>query len=538
MSETVAVQASKRPIDLVKKVLDERIKGDDDAKMLTFLVALSSYTKDWSLSLNLKGPSSIGKTFNAIEVTNLFPPDDVWILGGMSPTALVHGRGELEPDPQAWRRAVCGHCAKFRSINCPWASDNDPKVKTDKADECFVAGEKFAFRYGRFIVDLTGKILVFIDSPHKETLEMLRPILSHDKKEIVYKITNKTKSGSLRTMETVVRGWPSFIFATASPFVIDEHITRSFTVSPESSEEKFGKAIEKISDRALDPFEKADPKGDALKAFIADLKDQTKQYRFDFIVPYAKEIERKFPRNEGRLMRDYSKLFNLIKAHAFLNVGRRWIITDVKTGMSAIVAEREDFEAAKKLFAYAIETTTTGLSKATIEFFEEALQPLGGLGFTVEQIRTNYYKVRHRPLSGRMVNYYMDPLVDAGWVDKSLEKGKNVYTLNVSQIDPSTWAEKLTIPDAYPLPDVYNNYVKNADTKIVKHGLCYSSDTQIPYTPCIFDVNVVKVTAEDLGDDPVTAHVGEVCPLCGITTGGPDLLRLHLETAHERGPEA
>lgn len=49
----------------------------------------------------------------------------------------------------------------------------------------------------RYIIDLRNKILVFLEAPHFETYNILRPILSHDASEISYKVTDKTATGSL-----------------------------------------------------------------------------------------------------------------------------------------------------------------------------------------------------------------------------------------------------------------------------------------------------------------------------------------------------
>lgn len=45
------------------------------------------------------------------------------------------------------------------------------------------------------IVDLERKILVFLDQPNQQVLENLRPLLSHDGKELESLLTNR-KSGT------------------------------------------------------------------------------------------------------------------------------------------------------------------------------------------------------------------------------------------------------------------------------------------------------------------------------------------------------
>jgi len=48
-------------------------------------------------------------------------------------------------------------------------------------------------------INLENKILIFLDQPHNQLLERLRPLLSHDQKELSYKITDKREKLGLRT---------------------------------------------------------------------------------------------------------------------------------------------------------------------------------------------------------------------------------------------------------------------------------------------------------------------------------------------------
>jgi len=102
---------------------DKKIACDDVVKRIVFLTALSAYSSE-PMNLFLKGPSSIGKTFNTVQVLKYFPQEDVWYLGGLSPTALIHERGilvdengdpidlskkprksDFEDDPKGYQRA-------------------------------------------------------------------------------------------------------------------------------------------------------------------------------------------------------------------------------------------------------------------------------------------------------------------------------------------------------------------------------------------------------------------------------------------------
>ena len=93
-------------------------------------------------------------------------------------------------------------------------------------------------------IDLKNKILIFIDNPHPQTYEMLKPIMSHDKKEIVYKTTKG--DGSLRVKETVIRNWPVFIFCSAKNEakneVWAEIKNRALILSPNTDVKKYAEA--------------------------------------------------------------------------------------------------------------------------------------------------------------------------------------------------------------------------------------------------------------------------------------------------------
>jgi hypothetical protein len=97
-------------------------------------------------------------------VAEYFPEGDVWFIGDMSPKALIHERGKFENE--------------------------------------------------KMHISLENKILVFLKTPHRETLEMLKPILSHDKREIEYKVADRSSAGKLQTKSVIIEGWPATIFCT------------------------------------------------------------------------------------------------------------------------------------------------------------------------------------------------------------------------------------------------------------------------------------------------------------------------------------
>src|SRR3990167_5639497 len=153
-------------------------------------------TENAQFNISYNAPSSTGKSYIPTEIARLLPEEDVLEIGYCSPTAFFHDVGE-----------------------------QDEKNK------------------GRILVDLSRKILIFLDQPHTQLLERLRPLLSHDKKEISIKITDKNQKQGLRTKNVVLRGFPSVIFCTAGLRIDEQEATRFLLLSPEINQEKIRQGI-------------------------------------------------------------------------------------------------------------------------------------------------------------------------------------------------------------------------------------------------------------------------------------------------------
>ncbi|PIU59143.1 hypothetical protein COS86_05865, partial [Candidatus Bathyarchaeota archaeon CG07_land_8_20_14_0_80_47_9] len=145
------------------------VKHDKMTSNLILKTGLSAYTKE-PLNVFLRGESSIGKTYVVVNSLTVFPKEDVWFLGGLSPTALVHDRGLLVD------------------------MNNEPIAYVSKPEKDATGEEKEAYqeykeklKTAHYLVDLQGKILVFLEAPNFETFNKLRPVLSHDVWETSYK---------------------------------------------------------------------------------------------------------------------------------------------------------------------------------------------------------------------------------------------------------------------------------------------------------------------------------------------------------------
>src|SRR3989344_2991109 len=105
------------------EILGLTIKRDDTNKVITFLAQLSAYTYDSQINLSFNAPSSTGKSFIPTEIANLFPQEDVMEVGYCSPTAFFHDYGKFDKEA------------------------------------------------GGYFVDLSRKIIIFLDQPHTLLLQ-------------------------------------------------------------------------------------------------------------------------------------------------------------------------------------------------------------------------------------------------------------------------------------------------------------------------------------------------------------------------------
>lgn len=290
-------------ISKLTDILELTIKQDSVNKVVTFLCGLSIYTESAQFNISFNAPSSTGKSFIPTEIARLFPPKDVVEVAYCSPTAFFHDQGQKD--------------------------------------------EK---RKGEIIVDLSKKLLIFLDQPHNQLLERLRPLLSHDKKEIQIKITDKGQKQGLRTKNVVLRGFPAVVFCTAGLAIDEQEATRFLLLSPEVNQEKLREGILETIKRSAnkelyDAYLEANPERTALKQRILAIKEAGIE---DIIITDSKKIEERFFAHNKMLkprhQRDIKRLLSIVKVLALLNFWWREREGDL------IKANDEDIEAAFRLW--------------------------------------------------------------------------------------------------------------------------------------------------------------------------------------------
>jgi hypothetical protein len=361
--------------DELAEILGITIKRDETCKLITFYAMLCAYTKTDQFNIIFSHESAAGKTYNALECAAYFPEEDTIVIAYSSPTAFWHDAGNYN--------------RQTRTIE----------------------------------VDLHRKILIFLDQPHAALLERLRPLLSHDREFLEYRITDRTSRGGLRTKIVRIRGFPTVIFCAGKIGAKDQERTRAFLLSPETSQDKLQESIKLAGLRhgARPLFEEtiaADPRRAWLQSRIRAIKKENIE---EIIVTNCGQIYDEFlekhPKLAPRHQRDFLRLLSLVKAHALLNPWDR----ERRNGF--LYTNDEDYEVARELYEEVRKSNELNITPATFEVWKEVINPLlrekeedvFKEGISKEEIMRRYYEKHGRHLSEwRLRREIIPELLQAG----------------------------------------------------------------------------------------------------------------------------
>lgn len=353
-----------------------------------------------------------------------FPENDVWSLGGLSPKALIHEHGillnkygeplDLEDKPIKPRKK-------------DYASEEEyEEAFKEYREELKAFAEEIRNSYT--LIDLRGKILVFLEAPDFETFRMLLPILSHDKEELEYRFVDKSVKGPLRTVRVKIRGWPATIFCTTDRKYVEELSTRSFTVTPEISREKIEEANRLISYNSAFPWQYVEETEETktIKRLIESLKRQLADGKTDVIIPFP-NLDELFPKQITRDMRDYKHFTEFLKAltvlyfyqRPFVRIGdRRFVVSTV-----------EDVKKALEVYSELFVPTRTGTEQRILRLYHEIVK--GKEAWYLQELTAKINEVNVKKVSSDWVRkVLLQRLLDIGYVTVEEDAGDrrlNVY---------------------------------------------------------------------------------------------------------------
>lgn len=408
----------------VTRILGLTVKKDNANKLITFLSMMTAYTENDQTNVLQNAPSASGKTYIPLEVSKLFPKEDVIKIGYCSPQAFFHDHAAPEEDEENEKKGKKGKVKK-----------NEKKQPSP------------------LLVDLSRKILIFLDMPHVTLLERLRPLLSHDEKEMQVKITDKSKKGQNRTKTIIIRGFPTVIFCTAGLAMDEQEATRFFLLSPEMDQEKLREAIEqrinKESDKAAHAaWLDAQPERALLmKRILAIKQEKIEEVRILQPAMIQERFLRSRPVLKPRHQRDIGRIFSLVKAFALLNVMHR------KRDGNTILADESDIDEAFTLWDSISESQEHNLPPFIYELYRKVILPAYSTlnpdpsdlfphnGLTLQDIQKKHVTVCGRMISPHTLRQQVLPMLEAAG-------------LITEEKDPSDARRHLYFPlDLSPQPD-------------------------------------------------------------------------------------
>jgi hypothetical protein len=358
--------------DDVAKTLGSTVKNDRANKLILFSAMLLTYTEEEQVNVLMAAESAAGKSYLPLELAQYFPQEDVHRYGGASPTAFFHevSGGEL----------------------ATW--DEEKKLCR---------------------VNLANKILVFLDQPHDMLLQKLRAFLSHDQREITYKIADRSQKSGLRTRTIVLVGYPTWIFCTANFSLDQQERTRNIQLSPETGDEKVKEGMRLLlerksnRDRFLEKL-REDPDRAALRQRIASLKDASIR---DVVIPESLRLEidhlwtEQHPIVKPRHVRDLGRFISLVKAHALLNFALRPRESD-----NRIVAVDEDLQETLAVYKDIAAANELGIAPQIYQMFLQVVATFKE-GASKKQLLAEYHAVFHRPLPPKQLEKEIIPTLEA-----------------------------------------------------------------------------------------------------------------------------
>jgi len=449
--------------DTLPRVIDiysRLIRGDPRTVEVIYLHALSAYAPE-PANLQVLAPTSEGKTYSITTILKYFPQGDVLNLGGLSPQALIHSRARLVDRKTG--EFLEPEIAKLRAELAEAEGIKDKAEKALKKREIRSKIEK-VYRRGIQEVDLENKILNILDKPNKRTLEVLKPLLSHDTWFTEFKIADKTGRGQLATKDVRIKGWPLAMVAATKTAANEETwaeiVSRFNTISPRQDPAKYRAAVQLSAMKAglpTDALEKllhhkdfewlaklnAEIKKELVTIKNAHTTDRRLFTPSIFFFPYFEQLGEVFPAERGRHMRDATRFYTILQMVAAANVFNRPRV--YLNGTPSIVITRRDFERAVDLFFYgeSADSILTGLPERVIKFYHDVflacweelkqntdLDP-PGVWVTTFDLTEKTREAWTQPLNSDTIRKrYLEPLEQAGFIDSEPhphDKRKNHY---------------------------------------------------------------------------------------------------------------
>jgi hypothetical protein len=206
--------------EFVIKSIKKTVKEEESLVRQLFYTALS---KDAASPQNLAvlAPTSEGKTHPVLQTLQYFSEQeqDIWTIGSMSPKVIIRQNGILvDKDNNLLDPQIAQIKKQIRHLKRDLEQQtSDSNKRSDIEGEIEELNEQIVQlrNDAKVLIVLSGKLFVFLEPPHPDTWNILKPILSHDKYEIEHPYVYQVEGKGFKVKKVVTRGWPACIFCSA-----------------------------------------------------------------------------------------------------------------------------------------------------------------------------------------------------------------------------------------------------------------------------------------------------------------------------------
>jgi hypothetical protein len=450
--------------EYIVKSIKKTVKCEDALIRQILYTGFSTYVEDDPLNLGVLAPTSEGKTYAITESLQYFPNEDVLYIGQMSPKVLVRQKGILidkksgEPIDhkiQDLRIKVRELIKKRTKLT---KKDIDQKLSIEEEINKIDEDIRQFLDNSKTLIDLSGKILVFLEPPQYELWNLLKPILSHDKKEIEFPFVDKTANSNAETKDVVVRGYPACIFCSAKDEskweIWNEIKSRILITSPNMVTKKYQESKELISQSKGYPnliqqqliisneeIETTKNYIFLIKQKIFELKTKNKFGKISLWIPYNDLLQKELPANKGTDVRFAKRIFSLLNIVPIVKSNLRMVLN--MEGESSIIADIDDLKE-----VLLITQNFDGLPKFKAEFFNDIFYPCFTkktepdanadgkkteeiIAVTTRELCDYFKEIKKKPISTDNIKHtYLNQLINEGIIDyteSKINSKQNIY---------------------------------------------------------------------------------------------------------------
>jgi hypothetical protein len=448
-------------------MLKEARKEDRLVRQLFYAMA-SAYTNN-PINLAINSPSGEGKNWVIRHVAEKFPNDDVIRLSGMTVKSIFHRRGLLvvknqetgEYEPLEDKLSEIDHEISEKKQEMLRTQSSDTKNGLESFIGSLEHDKREVKARSKKLIDLSHKIIIFMDTPPPELLNALMSLLSHDEHVTEYEYVDVYNG--IGTKTNVLRGWPVFIFAQATDLGHYRRYTeiqrRFIFASPRMDSTKYEAAIDLIVDSigipdfmyqakvlGKDDFDKCKELILQIRSRMLEMANRVRPDKNQRVfVPFPDAIKSSVPKTKGFDMTTSSRLMSFLSLLTLVNVDRRPRLVTLKTKDGEESGLRANVDITPlALFedlgeSISVMENSTGLRPYQLEWYEKVFlaeynsmehpdsREVRGRwvaekikAVTTERLVRKTKEVHNRHITSKKVlETYLEPLLNEGYIDKT-----------------------------------------------------------------------------------------------------------------------